>query len=84
MPQHQKEEEMPQTESFTEEEVSGYLDDPIVTDDHSLGDISTCVRVIGRYEPGNMLRSEAMVTAAMESIASWASDYGVEVDFIVK
>jgi hypothetical protein len=84
MSKHRKEQEMPQTESFTEEEVSSYLDDPIVTDDHSLGDISTCVRVIGKYEPSNMLRSEAMVTAAMESIASWASDYGVEVDFTVK
>jgi hypothetical protein len=84
MSKHRKEQEMPQTETFTEEEVSAYLDDPIVTDDHSLSIIDTAVRVIGKYEPGHMLRSEAMVTAAMQNIAEWAGDYGVEVTFTVQ
>lgn len=74
---------MPETETFTEEEVSQYLDDPIVTDDHSLGTMETCIRVIGKYEEGDPRRSLTMVKAACDNIAEWADDYGVVMDFRV-
>lgn len=70
------------TATFTEEEVSAYLDDPIVTDDHQPGCIDTAVRIISKFETDDPRRNEAMVYAAAESIMSWASDYGVVFDLV--
>jgi len=76
---------MPDTQStqsadsitFPEDEIARYLGDDTPTDDHTLGDIHTAVRVISRYEQGDPLRNQMMVLGAMGNILSWAHDYGV-------
>lgn len=72
-----------ETKTFTEQEVSEYLGDPIVTDDHSLASIDTCIRVIGRHDVSEPLRNVALVQAACASIESWCGDFGVNMDFDV-
>jgi hypothetical protein len=69
-----------ETQTFTVQEVSEYLDDPIVTDDHSLGCIDTCIRVIAKYPADSEDRNEALVAAAAESLFDFLGDFGVEVE----
>lgn len=71
------------TKTFTAEEVSTYLGDPIVTDDHDLADIKVCLRVIGRHSADAFERDPEMVEAAMQNIAEWAEDFGVDIGFEV-
>jgi len=80
---HKGEKNMTTTKTFSADEVSAYLRDPIVTDDHDLGDIKTCLRVIGSHEVTDPDRDTDMVTTAMQNIAEWAEDFGIDIDFEV-
>jgi len=80
---HKGEKNMTTTKTFSPDEVSAYLRDPIVTDDHDLGDIKVCLRVIGSHAADDPDRDPDMVEAAMQNIAEWAEDFGVDVDFEV-
>lgn len=73
-----------QTKTFTPEEVSAYLGDPIVTPDHDLSIITTAISVIGRYPLDSEDRDPDMVDTAMSHIQDWAGDYGVKFDFVVE
>ena len=68
-----------ETKKFTVEEISAYLDDPIVTDDHNLAMIDTCIRIISKYSTDVEDRNEEMVAAAAESLFDFLGDFGVEV-----
>src|SRR5580765_4038786 len=74
-----KESEAMQTQTFTQEEIADYLDDLPATDEHELGLIMTCVRIIGKYEPSVEDRNVEMVEAATQSLMDWMGEYGVGV-----
>jgi len=68
--------------TFGPEEVAAYLGDTVVTDDHDLSTITTCLKVIGRYPTENELRDPAIIEAAVEGLASWMEDNGVLIELI--
>lgn len=63
---------------YTTEEIQTYLDDFTPTYEPDLGSIDTCVRIIARYEPGRHERDAELQQQALDSILSFAADYGVQ------
>ncbi len=66
--------------TISQSEIADYLGDSEANDEHDLSSIATCVRIIGRYEVSSPERDADLIAQAMESILTFAADYGVTVD----
>lgn len=67
----------------TSDAIEAYLPDNTLErlringSDLEIGDIHTCVAIIGAYGPGDDSRDADLVGAAAESIVEWLDDLGV-------
>jgi hypothetical protein len=60
------------------ESIAAYLGDSNVdVDEHKIGMIHTCVRIIGAREPGSDGYAADLVLDATSSLHDWLGDYGV-------
>jgi len=61
----------------TPDEIAAYLGEP-VDFTHDIGLIHTCVRIVGRFAPGDPQRDAVLVNDAADSIFDFVGDYLAE------